>query len=86
MLNLNTALSTLTQLGFGPPGGYVVSDSTQTWSDLFQGRKDAEFVKTYICYKTKQLFDPPTNSSALTALNNIIAELEWRITILKGGE
>lgn len=45
-------------------------------------RTDAEFVKTYICSKTKLLFDPPNNSAALTALNNIIAEYEWRISIL----
>ena len=70
------------QLGFGPEPAFVVESVDDTWEDLIGARTDAELVKSYICHKTRQLFDPPTNSAMLTALNNVIAELEWRISIL----
>lgn len=81
-MDINSVLSTLNQLGFGPPNGLVLDGYNTLWSELMNGRTDAEFVKIYVYQKTKLLFDPPTNSAALTALNNSITEHEWRITIL----
>lgn len=79
---INTTLSTLNQLGFGPTNGMILDGYNTIWAELMDGRTDAEFVKTYIYQKTKLLFDPPTNSAALTALKDCIAENEWRITAL----
>ena len=42
-----------------------------------------EVVKTYIHFKVKSMFDPPTSSALIEANKNIIAELEWRINNLE---
>lgn len=84
VFGINTVLATLTQIGFGPPGGYIVSNYTDTWMDIIGDRKDAEFVKTYVCMKTKMIFDPPTSSAAIESMNKIADELEWRIANLRG--
>lgn len=82
VIYINTALSSLCQLGFGPTDGFIVTSENDTWSDIIGDVKDAEFVKTYVVLKTKLLFDPPTSSAAIEAINRTISELEWRITNL----
>lgn len=79
---INTVLSTLRQLGFGPTEGFIVKDETALWSSIIDVRTDAELVKSYVHLKTKLLFDPPTNSAAMEATNKMISELEWRIVNL----
>ena len=46
---------------------------------MFRDRKDLEIVKTYICFKVKMMFDPPTSSAALEATKRVLDEQEWRI-------
>lgn len=79
---INSVLSTLTQLGFGPPEGFVITSEADSWSKLFNNRTDVEFVKTYVYLKTKLLFDPPTSASALAAMERTVKEYEWRIVNL----
>lgn len=81
-MDINTVLSTLNQLGFGPLNGMILDGYNTEWAELMGGRTNAEFVKTYVYQKTKLLFDPPINSAALNALKECIAENEWRITAL----
>lgn len=78
---INSAFSVLNQLGIGPPEGYVITDSTQTWTDFFGDRKDIELVKTYVYMKTRLIFDPPSSSSVIEAFNKQISEFEWRLNV-----
>lgn len=77
--HINTAFSTLTQLGVGPASGFSIEDENPTWDDFF-GEDDLDHsVKTYVFLKVRQLFDPPQTSYQIGAMERQITELEWRL-------
>lgn len=78
LLYANTAFSTLHQLGIGPEKGYELVDSSSTWDDLITEPR-FNMIKAYISMKVRLMFDPPTSSFALTAMQDQIKEIEWRI-------
>ena len=78
ILDINAAFSTLHQLGFGPDEGFEITGIDEFWSDIIEEPR-FNFVKSYVCMKVRVMFDPPTSSYALDALNKKIAEYEWRI-------
>lgn len=78
ILDINAAFSTLHQLGFGPDEGFEITGIDEFWSDIIEEPR-FNFVKSYVCMKVRMMFDPPTSSYALDALNKQIAEYEWRI-------
>lgn len=79
IIDTNASLLTLSQLGVGPPGGYIISDLNDQWISIVEGSFDFEAVKTYVCLKTKMIFDPPSSATVVEAYNATIAELEWRL-------
>lgn len=79
MVNINTELMTLNQLGVGPSTGFSISSNEQTWKDFTGERKDLDAIKTYIYLKVKLVFDPPTNAFVVDAMTKRASELEWRI-------
>ena len=81
IMNINSALAVLTQLGVGPSTGFSISDSSSTWSELISDNKRLEMVKTYVYLKAKIVFDPPLSSTVMEAMNQRISELEWRIVV-----
>lgn len=78
LLDINAAFNTLHQLGVGPEEGFLVDADTE-W-ETYISTKRLNFIKSYISMKVKVMFDPPSSSFALDALNKQIAEYEWRIT------
>lgn len=86
LLHLNTVMSILNQLGVGPEEGFIVEDDSTTWSDLFDGDIDTNkmmYVESYVCLRVRLLFDPPTSSGAIDAMERQMRELEWRITVTR---
>lgn len=86
LLHLNTVMSILNQIGVGPEEGFIVEDDSTTWSDLFDGDIDTNkmmYVKSYVCLRVRLLFDPPTSSGAIDAMERQMRELEWRITVTR---
>ena len=81
MIHINTAISTLTQLGVGPAYGFAVTGTTETWSDFIGDDKTLNMVKSYIYMKVKIAFDPPINSSVLNAYQEACKEYEWRLNV-----
>ena len=81
IMHINTALSTLTQLGVGPSEGFMIEDKTATWSDFISDTKEVISVKTYVYLKVKKVFDPPLSSIVMEAMNENIKELEWRLNV-----
>lgn len=79
IMHINTAFFSLYQLGVTEQP-FVITGNTETWSD-FHADSDLEAVKTYVGLKTRMYFDPPTNSSLMSAINEQIKELEWRINV-----
>lgn len=81
LMHLNSAISTLTQLGVGPEEGYIVVDHRNNWDELLGDDKTLEFTKTYIHLMVKRNFDPPENGSILMGIEKQLAALEWRIEV-----
>lgn len=56
------------------------TDVNITYEDVFGYEEPVKSqIVMYLYYKTKQLFDPPTNGSVTQSLNNEILEAEWRL-------
>ena len=83
LMHINATLAILFQIGVEEAGDTPVIDITTTWRELFGDRTDLEMVKTYIYFKVKSMFDPPTNSAGLESLNRVMKEFEWRINNLE---
>lgn len=77
--HINTVFSTLTQLGVGPAEGFMIEDDEAEWGDFIGDDNRFNSVKSYVFLKVRQLFDPPTTSYLIDAVNKQIQELEWRL-------
>ena len=81
IMHINSVLSILTQLGVGPSSGYTIKDANSVWDEFISDSKKLELVKTYVYLKVRLMFDPPSSSSAIDSMKQLISELEFRITI-----
>lgn len=81
IININSVLMQLGQLGIGPPEGFIIQDEDAIWSEFLLERKDLIAVQAYIYLKVKQVFDPPTSSFVLDSVDRQIKELEWRLNV-----
>lgn len=81
LLHINSVFSTLNQLGIGPEDGYMIEDATPTWDAFLGGDNRINSVKSYVFLRVRMLFDPPTTSFLLDAMNKQIQELEWRLNV-----
>jgi hypothetical protein len=77
--HINAAFSTLTQLGVGPADGFMIEGADEEWYDYIEDDVQLNTVKSYVFLKTRQLFDPPTTSYLITAMEKQIQEFEWRL-------
>ncbi|QAU06721.1 virion structural protein [Gordonia phage Chikenjars] len=85
ILHINSALSTLNQLGLGPEEGFMIEDESAEWGDLLEDDMRLNSVKSLVYLKVRLMFDPPTTSFALTAMQEQIRELEWRLNVYREG-
>lgn len=77
---INAALGKLTQLGVGPKAGLIITGNIETWTDFVNDNDlRRSMVQLYVYYNAKLTFDPPSNSSVLTAIKETTRELECRI-------
>lgn len=81
LICINSAISTLRQLGVGPQDSvYTVEDASQTYNDyLGEGSNEMPMVKGYLYQKTKLMFDPPQSSIVFEAIKSMIKETECRL-------
>lgn len=76
---INTALSTLTQLGLGPDTGYLITDKEAKWSDFIGTERSYAAVQSYVYLRVRLLFDPPTVGYVLTSMEKQLEEMTWRV-------
>jgi hypothetical protein len=81
LTHINTAFSTLTQLGVGPAEGFMITDDTAVWQDFISDDLQYNSVKTYVFLRVRQIFDPPTTSYMIDSFDRQIKELEWRLNV-----
>jgi hypothetical protein len=79
--HINAAFSTLTQLGVGPADGFMIEDADVEWYDYIANDIQLNTVKSYVFLKVRQLFDPPSTSYLITAMEKQIQEFEWRLNV-----
>lgn len=81
ILQINSAFSTLNQLGVGPAQGYHIDGASNLWSEFIDDDR-LNFVKTFVQIKVKLAFDPPTSAALMDSYNRQLDELTWRLSIV----
>ena len=82
IIHINSVFLILKQLGIGPEQGFSISGEYETWDQFLpEGSTNFEAVKSYMYIKVKLLFDPPTSSAVMEAMNRIASEYEWRLNV-----
>ena len=76
ILHINAAFSRLCQLGVGPMIQFKIRSAYEVWTDFIEDGQ-LEDVKQYVYLKVRVIFDPPSNSSLLNAMDAQINQLEW---------
>lgn len=85
IMHINAMFMILTQEWFNTKS-FRIEDSTATWSDFLDDQEEYDAIKTWMYLRVRTIFDPPSNSSVLQAMNEQIKELEWRMYIWKDNE
>lgn len=81
IMQINTSLFELNQLGVGPEDPFVVEDENDEWEDLLLDSGKLEAAKTYVCLKVRMYFDPPQTGTLLNAIEKQLDRLEWRLNV-----
>lgn len=82
IIHINSAFSTLNQIGIGPDEGFVIEDDSKEWSEYSDNLLIIGLVKTYVYLQTKLLFDPPSSGTLMESINRKISEIEWRLNVI----
>lgn len=83
---INSAFSTLQQLGIGPEEGFMITDATPTWEDFLGADLRLNSAKQYVVLKVRLVFDPPDSGFAIAAMEKQIEELGWRLNVVREGD
>jgi hypothetical protein len=83
LIHINSALATLNQLGIGPVEGFEIGDAAPTWEAFVGIDPRYNSIKTYVYLRVRTWFDPPATSFHLTAINEQLRELEWRLSVYR---
>lgn len=81
IIHINSVFTTLTQLAVGPEEGFSIEDETALWVDFITPEMNLNAVKTYVYLRVRLLFDPPSTAYLVTAVQEQIKELEWRLNV-----
>ena len=81
IMHINSVFMILNQLGIGPTDGFTISDDYALWSDFIPEGQNLELVKSYMYMKVRLMFDPPSSSAVLSAMEKSINEFEWRLNV-----
>lgn len=82
IMHINSVLMALRQMGIGPSTGFSITGPYETWEDFLGDELSMlESVKSYTYHKVRLMFDPPTSSALMEAINRQIGELEWRLNV-----
>lgn len=81
LMHINAILTVLNNYGIGPTDGLYVDDEGVEWSDLGESQKLTNLIKSWLLLRVRMLFDPPTTSFHITAIQEQIAEFEFRLFV-----
>lgn len=82
--HINSAFVNLYQLGIGPANGFFIESDEEKWGDFISSDSSLlpylNLIKTCVILRVRMLFDPPTTSYLINAMEKQIAEHEWRLS------
>lgn len=81
IMHINSAFADLNQIGVGPSETFVIEDDGPIWSDFTEEDNSLNNVRTYVYLSVKLIFDPPTSSFVLSAMERKLKEAEWRLNV-----
>ncbi len=81
VMHINSVFSILTQMGVGPPDGFLITGAGEEWPSFITDQSCLQLVKSYIYLKVRLIFDPPLSSAAIESINQQIKEFEFRLFI-----
>lgn len=83
IIHINSVLFVLSQMGVCKKSDYGIYSQENKWIDIIDPQTQLNLfaVKTWTALKVRMIFDPPTSSALIEALNSSIKELEWRMYI-----
>jgi len=80
--HINSAFGNLWDLGLVPPDGFIIEDDEAVWADLFiEDSWTLSLIKTCVYLRVRMLFDPPTTSYLIGALEKQIDEHTFRLSV-----
>lgn len=80
IIHINSVFLILKQLGVGPEKGFSITGEYETWDQFLpEESENFEAVKSFMHIKVRLLFDPPTSSVVMEAMNRMANEFEWRL-------
>lgn len=79
LVHINATLSRLYELRV-IESPIKITNVSETWENLLFGDIRFEDLKSYIYYKVKLAFDPPSNSYTLSYFKEESDKLEWLLT------
>lgn len=81
IIYINAAILALVQIGVAPSSPMVVTNTEQTWTDLFGAATNLEACKAYVLISCRLGFDPPQTAALLNATKEMMKEYEWRLLV-----
>lgn len=82
IIHINSAFMVLAQLGVGPSTPFRIEDDSAIWSDFMSDEAKFRSVVDYVYLRVRLIFDPPTTSFVLSAMQEQQKELEWRLNVM----
>lgn len=83
LTHINATFSVLNQLGIGPAETFSIDSDEATWDALALPANQLGLVKSYVYLKVRKLFDPPSTSFHIEAINSQISEFEFRLGVFR---
>lgn len=83
LTHINTVFSRLTELGIGDPAGFFIEDESAEWDDFLGGDPILGQVKSYVYLRVRMLWDPPSTSYHIAAMQEEIRQMEWRMNVYR---
>jgi hypothetical protein len=83
MTHINSAFSTLHQVGVGPYAGFAIEDDTANWDEFLDPGPMQNQVKSFVFLHSRLRFDPPATPFLINAVQEQLQEATWRISVMR---
>lgn len=82
IVHINTAFNVLYQIGAADSDiDFIVEGDEAKWSDYIQDTRNVQMLKSFVYYRVRLAFDPPTSGPAISSFEKQATELEFRLSL-----